>query len=157
MPTSNKDVAAAPLTLSLFWQNIFVWLAGFLVFLTLVQIFEYSPRPAEISLIEMGFFAAVLTLTRRHFAAARQTGQSTWATLVELSAALVMVLGVLSAIIWGVDWLADRFSGNWRVAARILNADIVWLGCFLLAIFHPGSQRAAVSATEREPVTVVKP
>ena len=128
MPTPNKDVAAAPLTLSLFWQNIFVWLAGFLVFLTLVQMFEYSPRPAEI-----------------------------WATLVEMSAALVMVLGMLSAIIWGVDWLADRFSGNWRVAARILNADIVWLGCFLLAIFHPGSQRTAVSATEHESVTVAKP
>lgn len=152
MPTSNKDVAAAPQALSLFWQNIFVWLAGFLVFLTLVKIFEYTPRPAEISLIEMGFLAAAFTLIRRHFAA----GQRTWPTLVEISAALVMVLGVLSAVIWGVDWLADRFSGNWRIAARILNADIVWLGCFLLAVFHPGSKSPAGSAAESECTTEAK-
>lgn len=156
MPISNKDVAAAPQSLSLFWQNIFVWLAGFWVFLTLVKIFEYTPRPAEISLIEMGFFAAVITLIRRHFSAAQHTGQRAWARLVEISAALVMVLGVLSAVIWGVDWLADRFSGNWRIAARILNADFVWLGCFLLAIYHPAIN-AATAASDSEPAAEAKP
>ncbi len=156
MPTSNKDVAAAPQALSLFWQNIFVWLAGFLVLLTLVKIFEYTPRPAEISLIEMGFLAAAFTLIRRHFAVAKHTGQRTWATLVEISAALVMVLGALGAAMWGIEWLADRFSGNWRIAARILNADIVWLGCFLLAIYHP-SNNAATAASDSEPAAEAKP
>lgn len=156
MSISNKDVAAAPQSLSLFWQNIFVWLAGFLVFLTLVKIFEYTPRPAEISLIEMGFFAAVFTLIRRHFSAAKHTGQRTWATLVEISAALVMVFGVLIAVMWGIDWLADRSSGNWRIAARILNADLVWLGCFLLAIYHPAIN-AAPAASDSEPAAEAKP
>ena len=157
MPTPNKDVAAATQSLSLFWQNFFVWLAGFLVFLTLVKIFEYIPRPAEISLIEMGFFAGVFTLCTRHFAAAKSTGQSKWAALVEVSISLVMVLGLLSVITWGTDWLADRFAGNWRVAARIINADIVWLGCFLLAIYHPESKSAATSETDSETATEAKP
>lgn len=157
MTVPDKDVTESPQPLSLFWQNIFVWLAGFLVFLTLLQIFEHTPRLAEISLVELGFFAAVFILGRRHFVAATQKGQSKWATLVELSLALVMVLAVLGAAKWGVGWLADRFAGGWRVAERIISADIVWLGCFLLAIYHPGSKNAADSATETEAATEAKP
>jgi hypothetical protein len=148
MTTPNKDVAADPQQLSLFWQNIFVWLAGFLVFKTMMTIFEYTPSPAEISLIELGFLAAVFT---------KQTGLSGWATLVEISVALVWVLAVLSAAKWGTDWLAGHFKGGWRVAARILNADIVWLGCFLLAIYHPGSKVAAESHSSDSQTAEDKP
>lgn len=156
MTTPNKDVNESPQPLSLLWQNIFVWLAGFLVFLTLVKIFEYTPQPAEISLIEIGFFAAVFTLVRRHFAAAKLTGHSKWASLVELSLALVMVLAALSAARLGIDWLADRFAGGWRVAQRIINADIVWLGCFLLAIYHPPPKSATASDNNSEPAAETK-
>jgi hypothetical protein len=157
MTVPDKDVTETPQQLSLFWQNVFVWLAGFLLFLTLMKIFEYTPRPAEISLVELGFFAAVFTLGGRHFAAAKQTGQSKWAALVDMSAALVIVLGVLGATKLGVDWLAERFAGNWHIAARILNADIVWLGCFLLAIYHPGSKNTDEPPSDNDSATEAKP
>lgn len=157
MTTPNKDVAADPQQLSRFWQNVFVWLAGFLVYQTLLKIFEYTPRPAEVSLVELGFFGAVFTLCRRHFAGAKQTGQSGWATLVEMSVALVVVLVALAAAKWGVAWLADHFRGGWRVAERILNADIVWLGCFLLAIYHPGTKTTAESQAGSAPAVEDKP
>jgi hypothetical protein len=155
--TPPKDVTESAQPLPLIWQNFFVWFAGLLVFLTLVKIFESTPRPAELSLVELGFFAAFFTLSGRHFAAAKQTGQSKWATLVDVSAALVIVLGVLGATKLGVSRMADHFAGGWRVAAHILNADIVWLGCFLLAIYHPGSKNAAISSAGSEPVTEAKP
>jgi hypothetical protein len=157
MTTPNEDVAAEPQQLSLFWQNIFVWLAGFLAFKTLMTIFEYTPSPAEISLIELSFLGAIFTLGHRHVQGAKHTGRSGWATLVDISVALVGVLSVLSAAKWGADWLAGHFKGGWRVAARILNADIVWLGCFLLAIYHPSTKVAAESRSSDSQTAEGKP
>ena len=157
MHASNKEVTPSAQTLPLFWQNAFVWLAGFIVIFTLVKVFEYRPNPAEISLLELGFFAAVFFMCRRHFEERAQAGESRWSALVELSLALVTVFALLIAVCAGVDWLAGKFSGNWRVAARILNSDMVWLGCFLLAIYHPGNKGSSTETTGNDADMEVKP
>lgn len=150
MHASNKEVTPPPQKLPLFWQNAFVWLAGFIVIFTLVKVFEYRPNPAEISLLELGFFAAVFIMCRRHFEERAQAGESRWSALVELSLALVTVFTLFLAIRAGIDWLAGKFSGNWRVAARILNSDMVWLGCFLLAIYHPGNKESSTETSRND-------
>lgn len=156
MVVPEKDAAENSPKLPLLWQNIFVWLAGFFAFLTLVRIFEYTPRPAEISLVELIFFAAVFVLGRRQFAGGKQDGKSKWEVLVEISIALVIVLAVLAVVQWGSAWLGNTFGGGWYVLARIINADIVWLFCFLVAIYYPDIKSATDSQVS-EPMAEIKP
>ena len=156
MSTPDKDVAEKRQASTQNGLEIFLWLAGFFVYLTLKQIFEYTPLPTEISLVELGFLVAVPILCLRQFKAAKHAGQRTLDRLCEMSVALVIVLSVLSAAKWGVTWLANAYEGNWRMAARILNAEVVWLGCFLLAIYHP-SNKAATAASDSESAAEAKP
>jgi sterol desaturase/sphingolipid hydroxylase (fatty acid hydroxylase superfamily) len=157
MAVPDNEATESPKKLSLLWQNTFVWLAGFFAFLTLVRIFEYTLRPAELSVIELIFFAAVFILGRRQFAGANQDGRSKWEVLVELSIALVIVLAPLAAAKWGSAWLGNSFGGVWDVVARFINADIVWLFCFLLAIYHPDIKSAIDSQANSEPAAETKP
>jgi len=157
MTHPNKDVDESTPPLPIFWQNFFVWLAGFMVFFTLRRIFELSPRPAEISLIELVFFVGVFILGRRQLVTAKKTGKSRWQATVELSSSLVMVLGLLILCRLGVGWLANHFDGGWRLASGILKTDTLWLCCFLLAIYQPATKMRATSLSDKEQPMEAKP
>lgn len=135
MTDPSKDQAPDQPEASLIGEIMLILLGCLMALLTLDKILESNRSLAEISLIELAFFGAVFVLVRNCLAKAKKAGKRWWSELADIGVLLTIVLTILFVAGKGLGWMAGSYGGGWHVAARLFNADIVWLGCFLLSLW----------------------